>query len=165
MTGHGYVRSTAVLLLVMVAGAACATGTEPAATGSASTTSATSDAGDGATGDATYGSWRLTAGEADGQAIELDDTDEVTLLVQDGRASGVSGCNSYTANLDTTTGWRIDAPGVTRMACQERLMALETAYLTALEQVETATVDGSTLELHGPDVHLTFATTGPLGDD
>jgi heat shock protein HslJ len=59
---------------------------------------------------------------------------EITLLVQDERVSGSSGCNKYFAGvLAPTAGeFAFNGMGATRMACPEPEMDLERRYLQAL---------------------------------
>jgi heat shock protein HslJ len=52
---------------------------------------------------------------------------------------------------------------MTAMACDDPLMALESAYLQALQAVSGFQVTGSGLVLTGGDVALTFVGTGPGG--
>ena len=59
----------------------------------------------------------------------------VTLLLSDGRISGVSGCNRYFADIEESSPGeiRIGMAGSTRMACPEEVMDVEKRYLDALQ--------------------------------
>ncbi len=68
----------------------------------------------------------------------LGDVVITLLLDDDGRLSGNSGCNRYTASYTfTTSGLEIGAPAVTRMMCPEPVMAQEARYLGWLTEVES----------------------------
>ncbi|MBO0920172.1 META domain-containing protein [Cellulomonas sp. zg-ZUI222] len=146
--------ATALLVGALLLVAACTTGTEP--TGGTTTDGGSTATGTPGTGDRTDGAWALTSGEVDGAALTVTGGAPVTLLVEDGRVSGTSGCNTYTGAVDTTDGWSVGDVGLTRMACEPAVMALETAYLDALARVDAAELTDDGLELTGPDVVLTF---------
>jgi heat shock protein HslJ len=67
----------------------------------------------------------------------IPDTADVWLTISpDGEVSGRSGCNRYGGTADLDAGVMIFGPlAVTRMACDERTMELENAYLQALTEV------------------------------
>ena len=95
------------------------------------------------------GTWNLVA--IDGVAVPEDA--EVTLTIEaDGRISGGSGCNRYTAAA-TFEGVSMSVGPVagTRMACPEPLMDLEMRYLATIDSVETFDSDGDALRLLGGD--------------
>jgi len=159
---RGRRTSTAALLVAgLLVTAGCATGTEPADQGTSamsSTTSSPSATSAPAAAGTTDGAWTLMQAEVDGAQLTLVESVPVTLLVEDGRASGSAACNTYTTSVDTADGgWRISGAAVTRMACEAELMTLETAYLDALARVDTADVADGTLTLTGPDVRLVFS--------
>ncbi len=86
----------------------------------------------------------------------------VTLEFADGQAGGRAACNSYggayQAGDDGSLSFEMFA--VTEMACDEPLMALESAYLAALGQVTGFGVEGN-LALTGGDVALKFGVVVP----
>jgi heat shock protein HslJ len=102
----------------------------------------------GSSGDPT-GTWTLTSGS--GAAGD----NPVTVEVEGSAASGQGPCNRY-MGLTLSDGDVTGTAGSTQMACEEGVMAAETAYFAALEAVEGYEVDGDTLILTGPDVELTF---------
>ena len=80
--------------------------------------------------------WVLRAWDIDEPALEES---EVTLLFQDGRFSGRSGCNRYFASVkpgDMPGDLYVGPAGSTRMACPEPAMTVETRFLEQLGQVE-----------------------------
>jgi heat shock protein HslJ len=84
----------------------------------------------------------------------------VTLEFGEGSLSGKSGCNSFSATLEVTGNDL--APGAaasTRMACGTEVMALEAAFLRALDRLTRYEIaaDG-TLALYGFDTLLMRAT-------
>ena len=84
----------------------------------------------------------------------------VTLAVESGRMSGRAPCNTYNAEF-TIDGDRVALGPIatTRMACDPATNEAETAFLTALEQVDSVAVDGDRLTLtNGDDVDLVFDT-------
>jgi heat shock protein HslJ len=58
----------------------------------------------------------------------------------------------------------ISALSMTEMACQEKLMASEAAYLAALPRVTTVDRSVSSLVLSGPQVELRFALVPPVAN-
>lgn len=154
----------------LLAATGCTTGTEPTEASAGEAPSATPAEGtsdptpsSAAAGGPTDGAWVLESGEVDGEDLVLVDDATVTLLVADGRASGTAACNTYTTDVDTSDGWRIGEAAVTRMACEDALMTLESSYLDALARVRSAEASGDQLELEGPDVRLTFASDAEAG--
>ena len=67
----------------------------------------------------------------------------------DGSLSGFSGCNQYNGSYQTsgTDGVTITNIATTRKACEEAAMTLETQYTTALGNVATYGISGTTLTL------------------
>ena len=83
----------------------------------------------------------------------------ITLQFTDTEVSGNSGVNSYAGGYTSSTdgSLQIGALAVTAMAGDEAAMALEGAYLDALQSIFGYTVDGQTLTLVGAaDQVLTF---------
>lgn len=110
--------------------------------------------------DLTGGTWRLTEATVDDGPVQVPDDAEVTLLVEDGQASGKAACNTYGAGVATEgTAVTFDQARRTLMACEEPLMTLEDTYLQALARVEAGSRDGDTLELTGQGVRLVFTLT------
>lgn len=108
------------------------------------------------------GTWSLTAGTAPDGALALIETAPITLGVSaEGAASGNAACNRYTGAVEadgaTVTFGEL---ATTRMACEEPVMALETAYLAALAAVDTGVREGDELTLTGPDVELVYTQAG-----
>lgn len=84
--------------------------------------------------------WRVTALEGVG---EIEAGAELDLRFgEDGLASGRAGCNRFTGGYVLTgEGLRMQRLAATRMACPDALMALETAMLGALAQVDGFDLD------------------------
>jgi heat shock protein HslJ len=99
-------------------------------------------------GDELDGSWQLTAGTDASGTFDLGDA-AITLDVDGTRASGNSGCNSYTGDFGGTADGVAFGPfASTQMYCEpDSLMKLEARYLKALETVDTAAIDDDTLTL------------------
>ncbi len=81
-------------------------------------------------------------------------------FADDGTLSGSAGCNRFTGGY-TTNGDSIEIGPLasTRKACEPDVMTQEAAYLAALENATTVTIDGSTLELRDADGALQVSFT------
>lgn len=89
----------------------------------------------------------------DGQAVVHMAIDEnITAVFADGRVSGSAGCNNYFADY-TSDGDQltIGPAGSTRMACEEEVMARESEFLAALENVARYEMIRETLTLFAAD--------------
>jgi len=106
--------------------------------------------------------WELADGTGPSGELAVPDGVRVTLLFEGDQVSGVSACNHYfgTAEIDFFGASEADVLmgglGGTEMGCEPAVMALETAYLDALERVEQLTVADGALTVTGPDAALTF---------
>lgn len=82
----------------------------------------------------------------------------ISLNFGDEQVSGSAGCNSYGGTFDSGgEGIEIANLTMTLMACTDAgVMAQESAYLAALEAVETFEVEDEQLVLSGPEVELQF---------
>ncbi len=74
---------------------------------------------------------------------------EITLAFEEGRVSGSAGCNSYTANVESTAPGelKIGPVAATRMMCPGGVMAYEDPYVAALGKVRRIGRDGERLVL------------------
>jgi putative lipoprotein len=122
--------------------------------------SACADPGEEAAADPTTEAWVLEAGTLDGAEISIIDGYPITLIFDqpEGMAGGKSACNQwfggYTLSGNELTFTDI---GQTMMACvDEGVMDSETAFVTALDLVETFTMEGNELNLAGVGVDLLF---------
>ena len=91
--------------------------------------------------------WTLTGLQTDGNSLLLDTPTPVTLEVgKDGAVGGSAGCNSYFGSADFKTDGRLEISevGSTEMYCMEG-MEIEAAYLGALVESETWSLEGDTL--------------------
>ncbi|MDB5650881.1 MAG: hypothetical protein JWL62_2401 [Hyphomicrobiales bacterium] len=85
---------------------------------------------------------------------------EATLTIDDRfRASGISGCNTWSATMWPVRNQRfaVGPVALTKKACPAPVMAFERAYLTALHAQPQWDLIGSTLEVKGPAGTLKFA--------
>lgn len=77
---------------------------------------------------------------------------------------GTSGCNTYGGSYEADDGSiSLGAMSMTEMACDEPLMALESAYLDALAGATGYQIGDAGLVLAGGQVALTFTPSGPGG--
>ena len=94
------------------------------------------------------GDWVLTSITYEGGSVDLPA--EETMTIADGRASGSSGCNTYSGQIDRD-GDEVVLSGVavTERFCEDTdVMALEARYLEALVANRwVATVDGDRLTM------------------
>jgi heat shock protein HslJ len=113
-------------------------------------------------GGALEGSWRLTSGTVDGQAIPLPAPVSISLKLAGTDVSGSSGCNSYGGSVQVD-GDRISFGSLsqTDIGCPEPLASAERLFMGALGRVERGTRDGATLRLSGQGVDLAFAPIVP----
>lgn len=147
------------MALTAVAGCSSDEGDVDTGGGSSSSTTSGPATADGISGR----DWLL---QADGTSITVPDGVDITLFVEGTEASGSSGCNSYNATVE------IDGSSITfgtvastMMACAEPEKGeAETAYATALAEIETFEIDGDTLVLTGGDTTLTYAEMAAIPD-
>ena len=113
--------------------------------------------------------WTLLRQQVDGALVELPDDVGITLLMQDGTATGNGGCNSYGAPYgrdgDALTFGAIEA---TEMYCPDA-SDLESAYFANLAEVTSGFSTGGTLVMTGTDgdpiLEFETAATGPMPTD
>ncbi|PYE56213.1 META domain-containing protein [Deinococcus yavapaiensis] len=85
--------------------------------------------------------------------VEVEREDPPTLRLENGRASGFAGCNSFTSTY-TMHGrdLSIAALATTKKACESSVRTiLESRFLRDLQRVNTATISGSVLVLTTDD--------------
>jgi heat shock protein HslJ len=88
------------------------------------------------------------------------DADPPTLLLEEGNASGFGGCNTFTG------AYELDGDSIsigplagTLMACELQKMAVEGAYMPALEAADAWSIDGDELVLSsGGEATLRFSS-------
>jgi heat shock protein HslJ len=108
------------------------------------------------------GGWILVRGTANGQPLVLRDDAPVTFNVEGSQVSGRSGCNSYGGEFTLVDGQvTLGGLGGTEMACEETIMALESAYLSGLATLDSARMDGDQLVLSGTGTELHFERVEP----
>jgi heat shock protein HslJ len=93
--------------------------------------------------------WDLTAiVNGDSVSSVIARTHATLTLADDGTASGSGGCNTFHGAYETTGDALTFGPlATTRKLCDEGLMSLEHAYLTALGNTATYAIEGNTLTL------------------
>lgn len=104
------------------------------------------------------GSWQLSAGRFDNQAVPIVESHPITMTVEGSRIGGRAACNEYGARI-VADGGGIELRDMawTAMACiPDEVMASETAYVTALEGVRAIGRDGDALVLRGPGLELRY---------
>jgi heat shock protein HslJ len=160
---------SSVLVLVVLAAAACGSGTQgPANRESEKATPPT--ATDVAKGDVEpvadnalpaglAGSWTLV--EIDGAPVTKAGKTPTMDVLEDGTVSGIGGVNRYSTRLEVTEG-RIDfgPTASTKMAGPPEAMALENAFFTRLGSVSNYQIESESLRLWaGDNEALTFERT------
>jgi PKD repeat protein len=90
----------------------------------------------------------------------------ITLQFLNGQIAGFAGCNTYTGSYTATDNgdgtYTVTPSGfnVSRLSCPQSIMDQENDYLSALQQVTTASVQGSMLSLTGGGSPLTYYEVG-----
>lgn len=112
------------------------------------------------------GAWRLTAfGPADAPAPAVEGTNAGLTFNEDGAVSGTSGCNGlggdYTVEGDQITFGEFVS---TLMACDDPIMAQETAAHKVMTGTATYKIEGDTLTITNNDMVLVF-TQGILSTE
>jgi heat shock protein HslJ len=110
--------------------------------------------------------WTLLRQQVDGALTELPDDVRITLLMQDGTATGHGGCNEYFASYERGgDALTFSAVGSTEMYCPE-YSDVESAYFANLAEVTTGFSTGGTMVMTGTDgdpiLEFEMAATGPL---
>jgi heat shock protein HslJ len=94
--------------------------------------------------------WALTT-MASGDAVSstIAGTEATAELTADGSIAGSAGCNNYTGTYTEGEGGTLSfsALATTKMMCAEDVMAQETAFLAAMEQVAAFEIEGTQLSL------------------
>jgi heat shock protein HslJ len=98
--------------------------------------------------------WTLVDG------VDAPDDSVPTLTLDDGRASGFGGCNTFTGSYEPDGDSITIGPlAATLMACEEEKSAAEAAYLPALEAADAwAIEDGELVLSSGGEETLRFGT-------
>jgi len=92
----------------------------------------------------------------------------ITLQFLRGQIAGFAGCNSYTGSYTASDNgdgtYAVSPNGIStgRMVCPQSVMELESAYLSALQQVNLAQVQGNVLQLTFPTGGLTYFEVGTI---
>ena len=105
------------------------------------------------------GDWRLQAGTNQGQPVPLVAGSPINLKIDGTQAGGTAACNHYGGKIHVSaSNVSFSELAQTEMACiDDRIMASEAAYMTALQKVTTADRSGNAMVLSGPEVELRFA--------
>ena len=99
--------------------------------------------------------WTLASG------VDVPEDAVPTLLLEEGNASGFGGCNTYTGDYELDGGGISIGPlAGTLMACEVQKMAVEGAYMPALEAADAWSIDGDELVLSsGGEETLRFSSS------
>ena len=83
------------------------------------------------------------------------DSDMYVLFEVDGSIKGSGGCNDFSGNLEKTDDGIVVGPlRATRMACAEKIMGREAAFMLALQNATRFEVGGNRLQLLNSDSQL-----------
>ena len=97
--------------------------------------------------------WQVSS-IAQGSAVQsaLAGTQLTAGFADDGTINGSAGCNTYGGTYTTSGDALSFSPlGATQMACAEEVMAQESAFLSAMEQVASYEIEGTQLRLLDAD--------------
>ncbi len=104
--------------------------------------------------------WVLDAASAGALVDEVPDQSRVDLQFQDGQFRGRSACNNYGGDYQADDGTiSFGQMQMTAMACDDPVMALESAYLEALGAATGFQISDAGLVLTGGQVALTFTSS------
>lgn len=112
------------------------------------------------------GDWLLQAGTNQGQPVPIVAGSPINLKIDGTQAGGTAACNHYGGKIHVSgSSVSFSEMAQTEMACiDDRIMASEAAYMTALLKVTTAERSGNALVLSGPGVELRFALIPPVAN-
>lgn len=135
------------------------TTTEATTTSEATTTTAAGETEGAATGEAPTGAWTLVSLTTGAETT--DAPPDATVNFAEGQINVATGCNTGFADATVGDGTIvIGAVGLTRMACEEDVMAWETELVTFLEGELTYQLSGDELVLARDDTQLTLSPAG-----
>jgi heat shock protein HslJ len=108
--------------------------------------------------------WDLTAYGVDGEMVTVPWTIDATMTLEDGTASGSSGCNQFTVDysLDGETLTFAESIALTRMACPEDQTVVESNYMAALPTVSTWSMVDEGLALADTEGEIVLEFSQPL---
>jgi heat shock protein HslJ len=106
--------------------------------------------------------WTLESASIPSLVDGIPSGTRVTIEFDGEQAHGTAACNSYGGSYRAGDDGSLSFDGfaVTEMGCEQPLMTVESAYLTALNDVTSFRIEGS-LVLAGDGVTLTFAEEPP----
>lgn len=87
--------------------------------------------------------WHLISYTVDGESQDVPGDVSVTLLLEDGQASGSAGCQGYAADYEIqgkTLGFTHAGP-TSEVGCPDEAAQVEEAYLAALPTIDTWAID------------------------
>jgi heat shock protein HslJ len=115
--------------------------------------------------DSLDGSWQLTSGTVEGEAIPILDANPITLNLDGGEAGGTAACNGYGGSYDLSqSSISFGDLIITEMGCSpQEIMVAESLYMRALNLAATVELDGD-LTLRGPGTELVFTRLEPVAD-
>ena len=109
------------------------------------------------------GSWQLESGTFGGSPVPVVDTHPVTMTIDGTLVSGTAACNTYQGRVQVSgNSLTVADLAATEMAClPQEVMDSEAAFLAALADVRTFTLDSGRLVLEGPRTELVFRSVSP----
>ncbi len=108
--------------------------------------------------------WALQQLVVDAALTDVPSDVAATLFLQDGRASGAAGCNTFSGDYTVDGDALTFGPMLsTMMICEDQKASTEASYLSAFPLVVGYTVDGETLSLldASGDALMTYAAATP----
>lgn len=109
------------------------------------------------------GDWQLASGTVDGAPFPMPAGAQITLTVKGTTIGGRAACNHYGGDLvvDADGTPRFNVSSMTEMACEEPVMAAESAFLAAMSRIRDVGRDGDRLTLRGQGLELVFDRLAP----
>jgi heat shock protein HslJ len=127
-------------------------------------TACADEAPSGRGGDLEGITWNLDRPSIDALVDGAPAATRATIRFEGGEVGGMAACNLYggTYELGDDGALAISVGSMTEMACEEPLMALEAAFMTALGRMAAFRVAGDDLALEGDGLTLAFSAEQPL---
>lgn len=110
------------------------------------------------------GVWVLASGRTTAGPLAVTPHSHVTLTFDGDVLGGTAPCNDYGADYELDgTSFEVPGAGIeqTLMGCGQEPEALESAYLSALTEVDSVARTGDTLTMTGEDIELELTLVAP----
>ncbi len=157
---HGWHRIALLLVVAVLALAACGTEEPLLSNDPGGDTAAGQEPDDSLPLD---GAWVLVAATVDGATLSLNDEYRVTMTIDGSEINGRAACNGYGGAVSIgNDAFSVGEISQTEMACEPAVMEIESTFMQGLFSVTDATRSGDTASLTGEGVEYTFELLPPV---